>query len=555
MSPRAARIVIAVQAAIIVALVIALLLVDRGGTPPADTARGHAMGENATSGDRDRSRDAKTRPPTRPADPDSRAGVITPRPVVEEDAAFRPEDPVGIVLYGTIARADRKPVEQEVLVSLEETETGDRRSASNSGTFSSYSMTGLRPGVWILRCRSTGFREVEQPVELVAGDPRRRLDLVLEAATTLKVKIVTPDGRLLSEALQAEKVGRDVEVSVVATASQPTGDLPMTEARSHRDFGVGRLAGQPPKGYAALLELREGPPVYVSAVLRHVVLETKLVPAGAEDVVFTISVDAVRSRLCGVKLRVVDADTGAAIANASVEISDRQTGGGGSATDNSGLFVQESLRPGLFLLTIDAPDHERVDHYVRLEPGTIADLGTYRLNRGVTIEGVVVDEAGKPVQASLSYRNLDRMDFPQPLDVGMGYGTESDGAFKIARAGRGRGMVTARATSPNRLVQPQESSAVQVNTASGSITGLRIVLKPGTPVVLEPKMTRSERYLLTVTDDAGTAWFSRSIWGPWPHRFQLPPGSYTVRVFDDKGPRSSTPLTVASAPVRMTVVP
>jgi hypothetical protein len=137
----------------------------------------------------------------------------------------------------------------------------------------------------------------------------------------------------------------------------------------------------------------------------------------------------------------------------------------------------------------------------------------------------------------------------------MSHSAEGDGVFKIAKVGRGRGVLTARPVAPQRLVQPLDSAAVLVNTGSGSISGVRIVLAPGTPVVLEPKITRGERYLVTVTDDAGTPWLGRAIWGPWPLRLQLPAGSYLLRLFDDKGARSSTQLTVGSTPVRTPIVP
>src|SRR5262249_59667194 len=101
--------------------------------------------------------------------------------------------------------------------------------SSSSAKGGSYAVTGLTPGGWTVNVRSSGYREIKQPIKLVASAPRQRLDLVIEPAAIVKVKILTPEGQLISDALRAEKFEWNIGVRAVATATPPTGDLPMTE--------------------------------------------------------------------------------------------------------------------------------------------------------------------------------------------------------------------------------------------------------------------------------------------------------------------------------------
>jgi hypothetical protein len=547
MTIRAAYAVIGIQALVIAGLV-AYLLISPPRTDPGTESRRGAV---PSAADEDLG-PSSLRPRRRPAaqQTDTRS-PINPKPYAEpDDVAFSADDPVGIMLFGKVTTSDGRPLKDDVSVSVEDPDTGDWRNSQVKA--SSYALTGLRPGDWNISCRNAGYKEFKQPVQLDAAHPRQRLDLVFEPCTVLKVKVVTPDGQLLSDALRAEKLDWGVNVGVIATVAQPTGDLPMTPYAGHDDWGVGilrgggRMGGDVPKGYSGMLELREGPPVYLSAVLRHVILATRHVPAGAEDAEIVVPVSAVKGKLATLKLRLLDAESEAPIKKARVEATDRQSGGGSYPIDENGNVTKENLRPGLLHLSAYADGYESISQYIRLEPGQVNDLGALRLAKGVTIAGVVVDDRGAPVKASVSYRNLDRIEFPQPLDVGMGYaGGEGDGVFTINGAGRGRGVVIA--STKDRSI-----TAVPVNTASGSITNLRIVMKAGTRVAFEQKFDRTERYLVSLVDEAGTPWMS-SYSGPWTNRLVLPPGSYVLRIHDDNTLRKSIPVTVGATPLRVPV--
>jgi hypothetical protein len=545
---RTAQVVIGVQAVIIAGLIGLILW----STPRSDGAR-EVRDRSAT--EREPAEDLGSPAPRRTSSrattraEDSRA-AINPKPFVEsEDVAFSPDDPVGIMLYGKVTTADGKAPKEGVYVSMEDDETGEwLGSEVKSGA---YAISGLRPGAWNLVSRNAGYRELRQSVRLSADRPRQRLDLVIQPCAIVKVKLLTPEGRLLNEALVAEKLDWSIYIGVVATIAPPTGDLPMTPYGGYDDFGVGilrggrQLGGDVPKGYSGVLELREGPPVYVSAVMRHVVLETKLVPAGATEVEIVVPVASVKSKLATLKLRLVDADTGDPIVKARVEATDRQSGGASYPIDEKGNILKEGLRPGLLHFSIHAEGHEDLSQYIRLEPGQINDLGTIRLSRAVSIEGVVVDERGEPVPASLAYRNLDRIDFPQPFEVGMSHRVEPDGTFKIGGVGRGRGIVVAE-------TKERAMAALAVDTTAGSVTNARIVIKAGTRVVLEPKLGRTEQYLAQLVDEGGTIWLSHYI-GEWVDRLFLPPGTYTLRIYDDKALRRAIPIVVGSTPLRVPV--
>jgi hypothetical protein len=546
---RTAYLVIVIQALVIAGLIAYLLMNAPRVEPVGEPAGGHFTG-SADAGDASPAASARARARAASRETDSRA-PINPAPFVEpDDVAFSADDPVGIMLFGKVTRPDGKTPKGELHVSLADEETDEWRSSQvKSG---SYAITGLRPGTWSIVSRNVGYKELKQPVQLTAAQPRQRLDLVFEPCTILKVKIITPEGQLLQEAIRAEKLDWNVIVGVVATLTAPSGDLPMTPYASHDDWGIGILrggrgfGGEVPKGYTGVLELREGPPVFLSAVMRHVIIATKHVPAGAEEAEIVVPVSAVKSKLATLKTRIVDADTGAPITKARIEATDRQSGGAPYPVDENGNVVKEGLRPGLLHFSVNAEGYEYLTQYIRLEPGQINDLGTFRLNKGVTIEGMVVDEHGAPVKASVSYRNLDRIEFPQPLEVGMSYGGGGEGAFTITGAGRGRGVVIAEASDPRTV------TAMAVNTAAGPVTNLRVVMKAGTRVAFEYKFDRSERYLVSLVDEAGTPWMS-SYSGPWTMKMVIPPGSYTLRIHDDKTLRKSIPVAVGATPLRIPV--
>jgi hypothetical protein len=545
MTLRAAYVVIGLEAVVIAGLVAFLLF----RATPADAGPGvhdrGSSGHEAEDGERPIGpRPRRPSPATQATD--SRA-AITPTPYVEaDDVVFSPDDPVGIMLFGKVTTADGKPPKDEVHVSIEDDETGDWRSSQVKSA--AYAISGLRPGAWNLVFRNRGYREIRQTLKLEATSPRQRLDLVVTPCATLKVKIVTPEGKLIQEALQAEQVEWNVSVSVVATLAPPPGDLPLIVYRGHDDYGVGQLGGSVPKGYSAVLELREGPPVYVSAVMRHVVLATKHVPAGAEEAEIVVPTSAVKGKLAALKLRLVDADTGAPVTKARVEANDRQSGGPEYPIDENGNVFKEGLRPGLQYFSVIATGYEYLEQFIRLEPGQVNDLGTLRLAKAVVIEGKVVDERGAPLEASISYRNLDRMEFPQSLQGPMGYRTEPDGTFKIDQAGRGRGVLIA-------TTKEQVTAAVPVDTTGGPVSNARIVVRAATRVALEAKFGRGEQYLLVLVDEGGTPWMSSNWAGSWTMRLQLPPGSYTLRVHDEKTLRRSIPITVGATPLRVPVTP
>lgn len=253
-----------------------------------------------------------------------------------------------------------------------------------------FAIAGLAPGTVEYRTRVAGHRELRASIEIPAGTPRLRHDLVIEPTWVLAVKIVTPDGRLLHTAL-AEIVRERrrlafVEVAAVATATAPDGDFSPTAGRDVA-VGLGRWRGATgiaaqigegpplPAGVSGVLEIDASREVWVSAVLRHRVLASAAVQPGQTEVALTVALEQVLQELGTIRGRVVDAATGAPVPRARVGFDDLQSGGMGEAAAADGRFELRDLRPGLLRMGIRSELHQANGDLVLLEPGQVLDLG------------------------------------------------------------------------------------------------------------------------------------------------------------------------------------
>jgi protocatechuate 3,4-dioxygenase beta subunit len=479
------------------------------------------------------------------------------RTAVDAPAAWSASDGAGVVVFGSITDAEGAPIEG-VRVSFAHAD--QKRPIGASVQRGGYAAAGLTPGTWKVLGRGDGFRQLEREYAVEPRSPQR-LDLQLERALMVLVKIVTAEGEPLQDALDAlqreRKLAWDVDVGVIATRELPPGELPLTEHASIQ-YGLGewrpsrgRFVVQndgrklPPKEYAGELQVAGEAPVFVSAVLRHVLLATAPLAKGEGEVTLTVPLDVLLGKLCTVRLRVLDDTTGQPLADARVALHDRQSGGGGVPVREDGTIVLEHLRPGLLVLEVRAKDREQLREYVRLETGQVNDLGDIRLGKPVSIKGVVVDAQGKPAQARMSYRRVDRIAFPQPWDLGMGLQPNESGEFALGHVGPGRYVITA-------ADEGRVGHAV-VDTLAGPVADLRVVLLPATTVKLQNKGGREGSYFVMVRDVQGLCVNAARLVGGFDRSLQLPPGRYTLDVHDSHRLLRSEGVVAAGQPLAVRI--
>ncbi len=257
-----------------------------------------------------------------------------------------------------------------------------------------------------------------------------------------------------------------------------------------------------------------------------------------------VSLEEVRSKASSVSGRVLNANDGEPIATARVGLTDRQTSGGGKKVEVDGSFHQKGLRAGLMVLTIRAAGFQAIHEYVRLIPGKTLDMGTLRLHAATKMRGRIVDEGGSGVVCRVTVRNLDRMKFPQEIDLGWAVKTQTDGTFEVGGLGPGRHLVVAEKRGFG-------VSAAEVSLGQEDADGIEIALLRGTQVSIKTSVRSSPFFLLQITDNNGNPVVSRFIGGNWTLDFNLAPGNYSLSRFEDiklistkKFEVGTTPLTI-----------
>jgi hypothetical protein len=293
-----------------------------------------------------------------------------------------------------------------------------------------------------------------------------------------------------------------------------------------------------------VLEIRDELPVYVSAVMRHVVLVTERVDAPVPELRLVIDPAMLSSRLATFAARIADAQTGEGLSAAQLGLSSTSLACAGRQAASDGSFRLEGLPPGLLSLCVFCPGHERIMQYVKLEPGEVLDLGTLRLQPATEISGTIVDPEGISPDHHLTCRSLEAISFPQPLDLPYAYRADAGGRFSIFDAGRGRHVVIVQA--PDRAI-----ASVVADTSAGPVRDLRIVLTAGTTVTLEPAVDPGT--LLALQDANGTPVWSSLLDDDDPIRLRLAPGRYSLAIHDPGGSVANRTMEVGVGPLRFAV--
>lgn len=460
-----------------------------------------------------------------------------------EEASWTPGDPVGLLLFGKVVAPDGSPV---VDGRVEATSSEDKvlRASIASG---SYALPRLAPGRWRLLCTAPAFRALEMTVDLKAKPVSRRLDFHLKRSVILRVRFVTPDAANLRDVLDARLGAR---VTAVATQRPPeAGLLPLTTDQAYERFGVGRFgwfSGDPrqvnhplAEKYAGELQLDCDLPVFVSAVLRHVVLETKHVPQGAEEVEFVIPLSSVQGGLAVIKGRVVSADDGSPLAGAFVRAAPGRHSGVPAPARRDGTFELRVL-PGPLWITVEARDYAPLLRHLHLESGKTLDVGTLELQKPIFARGRVVDADGRGVRAQVQWIGLDDIKLPQSMQPHAGTASDKDGNF-VLPAAPGRYLLRVRppgAPHTMKVVDVRPDLAILVRLGG-----------PRTVLTLDYTTQPTGYVALHVTNEDGVPIWGRQVRSPRRLTVGLAPGSYTVTVYENLSLVKSLPVTLGSDPV------
>lgn len=442
-----------------------------------------------------------------------------------------PDDPVGILVTGSVLGTDGTPVEG---ASVYFRRDGEYRGGDGAAP-GTYAAAGLLPGTWRVACSAEGYANFEGECTLDAR-AFQQFDITLKPSFLVRVKVLGADGKSIMDQLrEASYFGTPY---VVATAAPLSGDLPMTDNSRIGRFGLGEWHGYgdfddktDPKllaaGYCGELRLNQPPPVYASLLLRTTLLRCERVEAGQHELVFTMAANDVLAKLGTVKLRLLDALSGEPLGKARVSISTAQGGGSHGQTGDDGRVVIEKVLPGLGCLDLFQSEREGVFRYVRVPAGGVVDLGDVRLGPPVQITGVVLGEDGKPAtEASVQWTELDGRSFPQPLHYRRSAAVDADGKFVLPGCGRHRYVVSARL--------PNGGFGFATADASGGAPApVTITLAPLTTVTLRTSFDATVGYVVTaLAGDRSPVAVAMLGSSYRPGSLALPPGTYTIEITD-----------------------
>ena len=355
----------------------------------------------------------------------------------EAVAAWRSDDPVGVLLTGTIRLRDGTPVDAGVSLELDK-----KRRYATAGQDGSFAIVGLQPGDWNLVLRDDRIVETKAVIT-IGEDAVQRRDFVCDPSFPMKVRIVTPDGKDATAALRMALP--EFEDFAVAGQREPFPDRLAPTDYGMVFVGDAQWRGEmnPRDGFAGTLSLT-GLPAHVALLHRHLVLQQQVVQPGQPQIEFVVDVAELTKLAGAVTLRVVD-DQGAPVVGAHVGLTTSNRGGGGRQTDESGRITLDGLSPGLLQLQIQAKDRESVWTIVRVEPGQRADLGEFRLGAVVPLQGTVLDADGKPAGGRLVWTELKWRTAPMEFRSNRSTAIDADGKFSLWGTGSGRIAVQVRA--------------------------------------------------------------------------------------------------------------
>jgi len=527
-----------------IAIIVLVVLLNGAGDPSPVRASPAAQPPRAAPAEQVQ---GAASPPVAPVP--APAPPTDPTPPADGAGAAAAADPMGTILYGRVVDEVGQPVTEGWISFSNPAANKQVAQVSLSTRDPCFAVAGLAPGDVTFRTRVTGYKEASGTITIPPGTAQLRHDVVLTKSWEILVRILTPDGKPLREALAAMAKERPnlfhVEVGAVATPARPERDFPLTALREIT-AGVGRWRGgigfermgrqQLPKDVAGVLELDGKQPLWISAVLRHRVLTSVPVEPGQTEAALTIGVERVLQDLATIRGRVVDAATKEPVKDARVGFGDRQSGGGGAPVDAEGRFEARDLRPGLLTLEARAGKRTATHNIVSVRPGEVLDLGDVLVAEARTISGRLEGLSGKADACRITAVSLD----PPPhasLRAREGNArVEADGTFKLfVMDGRYR----LRATGAGGAV-------MDFDTRTLGDQPLVVQLAKEAQLRLDVQ-SNGEPFELAVFDAGGRELMRRDLQHGWKFPLWFLPGDYRLELKDGSGKVDTRRITLGEA--------
>ena len=484
-------------------------------------------------------------------------------PAVEATAAPLPETRI----FGALLDPALEPIRGVWYAGVSITDQAGVRSYADTDQAGGYSFSSLAFGSYWLTAGAEGFRGQSAAIELSPDAPVVRKDFILRDSVMLRIRLVTPEGGDVFDALREMKAPSGASVIVpVATTESPGPRFNEVFGSLNNPFGVGHFWNYGPRvdklppGYMGILVLDGDLPVWVSLVHYHNVLESQRVEPGQEEIVFVVSPDALIAGLATVQVQVLDAESGLPVPGAKVSLQ----GHGGYerdvSSDAEGTAILKDRMPGLFELNVRADGFEKFRLPVDALPGVVTDLGVVELEKEVTIQGFVLDGDGQPLALEFTMGLVDAADGSIRWLRNDTFKSKDDGSFQMRGLGRHEYVIR---SSNQAALNPDNSPGivwvsgiVRCDTRSGSLSAFDIRLRPASSLVLQVADGRGDGMRFRVLEESGRELLASRFYGSGPRPMSLPTGEYRVLLLDSSGQvLSERSLTLGSGTVYLELTP
>lgn len=415
-----------------------------------------------------------------------------------------------------------------------------------------FTFAGVGAGRGRLAAEAVGYRRKVVEFELAEGEARE-CELVLAKLPWLVVRVVTPEGEPLAQAVRGEAGLGMLRYELVARATLGASPAPIKGAVSgafswslaqhcanspssacsanQAEFGSywrGKTLQQElgADGIGVLVLERE-PPLFVELLRGAEVLARERVEPGSDEVRFVLTGAELRARSAGLRVRALDAPTRRPLVGTATfqrPLADPLEW----TLDANGALEAEGLAPGTGELRIASAGHELLRRELVLAPGQTLELGELLLQPEARLELRVEDGFGRPLAARFALA---------PLDAGASgfladeFVSDASGSLSVGSLRAGRYLV--RSTDDGaRAEDGSVWSLAPTEIATGAPTTLQLV--PSAELVLLGTDSLPFRASLRLTRDSLLLFESPLVAG-WLPRFSLAPGDYRLELFDARG--------------------
>ncbi|HUR29328.1 MAG TPA: carboxypeptidase-like regulatory domain-containing protein [Planctomycetota bacterium] len=409
-----------------------------------------------------------------------------------------------------------------------------------------YEFRGLGFGSYWVTVRADGYRTLEEQFELRAEAPVVQKDFVLADGNEVRVRVLTPEGGSLWDAMDRARAPDAVRGIVPVATREPPGKR-IEGVMAHlgnNKYGVGNLWNYGPRAkllgrdFLGLLVLDCERPLYVSLMQFQSVLRTERVEEGQEEVTFIVSLQELLANLADVRLRVVSADDDRPVRGVRLALGDGFEQQSTSSTDVQGSAEFKGLAPGSYELTFAADGFENLTQRFDAPSAGRIDLGTIALGRELRLTGRALDDGGAPHPVKFAvgacFPEEHRIDWIREERAAC----KPDGSFEIQGLGRRRyALRTKNYDEPNAANSPETwvSRVVTIDLRDGPIAELEVRLERASKLLLSQPSASAQGLKFRIVDGRGFEIARSTFYELQPRRLMLPPDQYRVSIFDPTG--------------------